>query len=84
MSAGGGPAETSVHQVGRLRLAPSTLPTGGDMDYDSMTPGQRCITSVYVGHDERSGSEPDIRPSCPVASTRAIGSLGSGRPKITV
>ena len=24
---------------------------------------QRCIISVYVGHDERSGSEPDIRPT---------------------
>ena len=31
-----------------------------------------------VGHDERSGSEPDIRPACPVASTPATGSLGSG------
>ena len=30
------------------------------------------LISVYVGHDERSGSEPDIRPTCPVASTRAI------------
>ena len=42
---------------------------------------QRCIISVYVGHDERSGSEPDIRPGCPVAGTPAIGSLGSGKSK---
>ena len=25
---------------------------------------------MRVGHDERSGIEPDIRPTCPVASTR--------------
>ena len=37
---------------------------------------------VRGSHDERSGSEPDIRPGCPVASTLAIGSLGSGKPKI--
>eukprot|EP00964_Phaeocystis_antarctica_P051714 scaffold30186_cov70-Phaeocystis_antarctica.AAC.5 len=37
---------------------------------------------THVGHDERSGSEPDIRPTCPVANTRAIGSLASGKTKI--
>ena len=30
----------------------------------------------FVGHDERSGIEPDIRPACPVASTPATGSFG--------
>ena len=28
---------------------------------------------LNVGHDERSGREPDIRPACPVASTPATG-----------
>ena len=38
---------------------------------------------MYVGDDERSGSEPDIRPGCPIAGTPAIGSLaGSGKSKI--
>ena len=37
---------------------------------------------THVGHDERSGSEPDIRPGCPVASTLAIGSSGLGETKI--
>ena len=36
---------------------------------------------MYVGHDERSGSEPDSRPGCPVASTLATESLGSGKTK---
>ena len=37
---------------------------------------------MHVGHDERSGSEPDIRPTCPGASTRAIRLLVSGKTKI--
>ena len=32
-----------------------------------------------MSHDERSGSEPDSRPGCPVAGTLYIGSLGSGK-----
>ena len=43
---------------------------------------QRERLGSRVGHDERSGREPDIpipiRPACPVASTPATGWLGSG------
>ena len=34
-----------------------------------------------MGHNERSGSEPDSRAGCPVASTLATESLGSGKNK---
>ena len=37
---------------------------------------------MNVGHDERSGSEPDSRPTCPVASKLAIRWLVSGKTKI--
>ena len=40
------------------------------------TPRRRFM---HVGHDERSGSEPDIRPTCPVASTRAVDSWCQGK-----
>ena len=55
--------------VGCLHLATSTLPVGDAMDYVSDNFGAAAATAplhnlcVYVGHDERSGSEPDIRPT---------------------
>ena len=33
---------------------------------------------MYMGHLERSGREPDIRPACPVASTPAPDGWGQG------
>ena len=81
---GGGPAKTPVHHVGCLRLGNFYPIPAGDTTWTTtaITSGQRqrrhrCIISVHVGHDERSGSEPDIRPGCPVANTLAFGSLGA-------
>ena len=52
-----------------LRLMPSILPATR-----RTTTALQLHYNLFVGHDERSGREPDIRPACPVASTLATGS----------
>ena len=70
--------------------APSTLPAGDDMWSDNSGAALHNL-SVYVGHDERSGSEPDICPAYaqPAQSYISTSTLelsrivvGSGKTKI--
>ena len=86
----GGPARVRATSIRRPR-GPRCVETSVLMYRVIQTnQGQRGVGRVlasekiytFVGHDERSGIEPDIRPTCPVASSRAARLLASGKSKI--
>ena len=58
---------------------PSVLQQGWGRGYSYELDCVKVYWSRLVGHDERSGSEPDIRPPCPVAGTLAIASMVLGK-----
>ena len=91
MLGGGGPAETPLHHVGCLiASSTSTLPAGDDMDYDSDNFGAAALATAPLHNSPCTWSwvmmgtvvgtsAPNLVPG--VASTLAIGSLESGKPK---